>query len=487
MIAFLTCALFICGLQKSAHCQRGLCSGSRCFALFRDTADFRVAQESCRNVSGTLLPPTSVDEDVRSVLKRAAGGPFWLGGQKAPHCSSVSVTLGGGKLVFQSLPCETKLSGFVCTYAVEEPCNDVTTAAGAAATYTAPMDIALNHTFPQGTIAVAGKSGARHPDSKHLCFGRTWLRAPWNCEVLRGGCEHGCNVTSGSCVCPPGQHLHANLITCVTSRQNGSCPAGYEPAREGGCVRVDACALHEPCTGEGEECVSTRDGFECTCTDGWVEEDGVCVDMRVCEKCEHMMCVKLEGVYACACREGYRLSASDPARCDLHCEQQDCSAECVHEHECFCPEGYIQDVRRNNTPYCTDINECEIQLQCEHTCTNNFGSFLCSCNEGYTLYDGYMCVHDYDLPVTHQSPTPAGARPAALPPYVKTGSVLGIGVFVLLALGSVYFLVKHLNKRCGSLQVSSIKRPRVDIFYLQQVSTETYKKLSWDKSELQRL
>ena len=40
-----------------------------------------------------------------------------------------------------------------------------------------------------------------------------------------------------------------------------------------------------------------------------------------------------------------------------------------------------------------DINECSLDIDgCEHNCNNNIGSFVCSCNTGYTLTsDGKNC------------------------------------------------------------------------------------------------
>ena len=43
--------------------------------------------------------------------------------------------------------------------------------------------------------------------------------------------------------------------------------------------------------------------------------------------------------------------------------------------------------------YFTDIDECGRGIDgCQHTCNNNPGSFLCSCNAGYALAsDGKDC------------------------------------------------------------------------------------------------
>ena len=40
-----------------------------------------------------------------------------------------------------------------------------------------------------------------------------------------------------------------------------------------------------------------------------------------------------------------------------------------------------------------DIDECTLDTDgCQHTCTNNEGSFICGCNDGYELNeDGLNC------------------------------------------------------------------------------------------------
>ena len=48
----------------------------------------------------------------------------------------------------------------------------------------------------------------------------------------------------------------------------------------------------------------------------------------------------------------------------------------------------------NTFPSCTDIDECEnssIVCGLNATCTNNLGSYECSCDEGYRV-DGISCV-----------------------------------------------------------------------------------------------
>ncbi|XP_061560391.1 thrombomodulin-like [Phycodurus eques] len=505
-IAFVVRALLLCGLRGGALSLSGHCTDNQCYALFVEPKDFQEARKSCANYDGDLLSVLDLEARGHLLVRSGVIGSFWLGppGTQGQNCTSCSVWL-GGNVTIRTTPCSDQLGGYICQYPNADPCGGVSRAGDAQVSYTAPMGFALNTSllFPRGTVAVAGNTDALHPDAKYLCFESSWLRAPWNCEVMGGGCQHRCNSTSGSCACPQDEHLHANLITCgrdpcVGGARACECPAGYTLAADGqSCVDVDECERPGVCVGEGEECVNTLGKFECVCKDGFEEEEGVCVDVSICAKCEHMLCVKSGAVYACACREGFRVSSRDPTKCDMFCDQADCPANCIRNpdleqgnmHQCFCPDGYIQDIR-NNTAFCADIDECGILLQCEHICENRFGSFVCSCNEGYELFDDYMCVHPEVDGWTPLYPTPAESLPAALPAYVKAGSVLGISVFFLLCLVLLYFLVRNTAKRCGSLELSSLKGSDMDIFHLQQVTTETYKRLSFDrqsKCDSQRL
>ncbi|CAB1340179.1 unnamed protein product [Coregonus sp. 'balchen'] len=51
-----------------------------------------------------------------------------------------------------------------------------------------------------------------------------WMQAPWNCEVLKGGCEDLCLPINQQpvCICPPGKFIHYNKCTCEDA-QNDPC------------------------------------------------------------------------------------------------------------------------------------------------------------------------------------------------------------------------------------------------------------------------
>ena len=58
-------------------------------------------------------------------------------------------------------------------------------------------------------------------------------------------------------------------------------------------------------------------------------------------------------------------------------------------YECTCPHGF-QVRNYNNT--CFDVDECQRDDICDHTCVNTAGSFTCHCNQGYQLYGQTHCA-----------------------------------------------------------------------------------------------
>ncbi|XP_077600138.1 thrombomodulin-like [Stigmatopora nigra] len=488
----ITLLLLIYGLQETVVALRGYCTEIQCYSLFLEAKDFNGAQKRCRDVDGDLI--LFSDLEVQSHLLTDLSGTFWSGnsGASAPNCNSFSVWQ-GENVTTQTTPCGDELQGFLCQYKNEDPCRAIPGGARTPVTYTAPMGFEVDPApgyFPRGTLAVAQMTDAPYPDAKYLCFAQDWLQAPWNCEVMNGGCEQSCNSTSGRCACPRGDHLHANLISCIVdscgrcahgchpSTFTCKCSTGYRLAPDGkNCVDVDECEGGDVCMEQGEECVNTLGHFKCTCKDGFALEEGKCVDVSICLECEHIKCIKSNGVYACACGEGFKVSPRDPTKCEMYCDQQDCLANCIPNpeleakdmHQCFCPEGYVQDIR-NKTAYCTDIDECALLMQCEHNCQNTFGGYMCSCNEGYELFDEYMCVHPDEDHRSPMEPMVVAPRPVDVPCYVKVGSVLGIIVFLLLCFVLFYMLTRNLANRCDSFELVSLKgcSRDMEILYLHQ-------------------
>ncbi|KAM3603268.1 uncharacterized protein V6R79_019601 [Siganus canaliculatus] len=528
--ALLVCLLFLCGLEEIVLAQYGHCAGNECFALFQEPVDFQGAMGNCIKYDGQLFKFSVTDlEKTLAVQPGEISGGFWLEQRGAgrrteeasallQNCSYAAVSKGGNFAVLQA-PCRETMDGFLCQYANTKPCNGLQAGTSVQVNYTASMGFKVrdSEAFPEGTVAVTEKVGAEYPDSTYVCVERDWMRGPWTCEVLQGGCEHGCS--ENTCTCPERQKLHPNKFSCTTDpcaqcehkcQQVGddfmcTCDKGYTLAPDGmKCVDVNECEGaegHNLCTGEGEECENTQGGSRCICAEDFALEDGVCVNTSICMKCEHMTCLKFNGVYQCQCNEGFKVSPKDPTRCVMHCTKRDCAPVChpnrdstkVDMPQCDCPSGYILD-KINGTEICTDIDECTQEKLCDHKCENLFGDFRCVCDQGFELKDIHRCVPmkttveptDYESSGSFATypPTPASPHLASVPSYVKTGSILGITVFLVLCGILLVFMVHHMAKRCRRFELASLKHTNIDIFSLQQVTTETYKRFSFDKQQI---
>uniref|UniRef100_H2ZDZ1 Uncharacterized protein n=1 Tax=Ciona savignyi TaxID=51511 RepID=H2ZDZ1_CIOSA len=94
----------------------------------------------------------------------------------------------------------------------------------------------------------------------------------------------------------------------------------------------------------------------------------------VCSDSGCSLCVPVPGASnsstaACVCPDHLRLPRSELLEC--------------RKHTFTCRRGLKPNV---NYTHCVDTNECEDNLhQCEQVCTNILGSYLCGCNEEFTL------------------------------------------------------------------------------------------------------
>ncbi|XP_037833808.1 complement component C1q receptor [Kryptolebias marmoratus] len=101
--------------------------------------------------------------------------------------------------------------------------------------------------------------------------------------------------------------------------------------------------------------------------------------------CEHQ-CSSVKEGYKCSCFSGYKPDREDPRRCRLFCGQETCPAVCESRDQCSCPDGFVLGEQT-----CEDIDECDMD-QCEHSCLNSFGGFMCFCLDGFVLVDHVKCV-----------------------------------------------------------------------------------------------
>ncbi|KAI8434520.1 hypothetical protein MSG28_012522 [Choristoneura fumiferana] len=225
------------------------------------------------------------------------------------------------------------------------------------------------------------------------------------------------------------------------------CGEGLLPSPEGSkptnsCTDIDECA-NDPTLCENGHCGNTPGGYECDCDVGFTRSPDArsclvmpgfnCTDVDECkspQSCQYGTCINTEGSYICRCPPNYELVSdgtacfdSRKARCygkvDLrsgteHCIDSDelsedgtmaaccCSVEPGSEaYRQLCPGGSgYQPVLEPPSYVVTlaDIDECsQHPALCEHgTCTNTFGSFVCTCGEGWQLAPGDIKCEDVD-------------------------------------------------------------------------------------------
>jgi len=101
--------------------------------------------------------------------------------------------------------------------------------------------------------------------------------------------------------------------------------------------------------------------------------------------CQHT-CTEVKGGYICSCFTGYAPDSRQPGLCKIHCAQKKCPPICEGNGLCFCQDGFVL-----GETFCEDIDEC-LSDACDQECVNTFGSFACSCREGFVLKDQLRCV-----------------------------------------------------------------------------------------------
>lgn len=143
-------------------------------------------------------------------------------------------------------------------------------------------------------------------------------------------------------------------------------------------------------------CSDKTDGFLCrtkhkdACRAQELSDSKVFQSSQGCSAgpCEHI-CTDVKGGYKCSCFKGYIPDSKNPRQCKMHCAQQKCPAICDRntDNVCFCPEGFVRD-----DMFCLDIDECSMN-ECSQECNNTFGSFVCSCREGFVLKNQHKCIN----------------------------------------------------------------------------------------------
>ncbi|XP_062857261.1 complement component C1q receptor [Trichomycterus rosablanca] len=524
LVGVLMALAFVKGLEGEKP-YNGQCAGDLCFTVHTHNTDFNSAQKSCQKRGGYLMSVRTTEAmDIISDLLTGCTGEFWIGlrysnnfcadslvdlkgytwinGDNTTYftnwkshkhvCSQKCVSLSKQDSKWTERLCNDAIEGYLCEYKIPGKCKRLTSVS--AVLYETPLGFAREDL---GAVPYSSNATSQNLGTRFICLDGEWVQAPWSCEVFKGGCEHNCYKLNNTfiCTCPSGYKLDSNAVSCSKvhndpcihagcshiclsegKHYNCHCHQGFELGEDGKtCQDINDCKNDRLCPDENSHCVNTAGGFECQCKNGFTKEENTCKDIDECVSapCEYF-CNNTSGSYNCECPEGYRLSLENRHKCVLHCPYWKCQAECDfnNPYQCECPPGFILE---ENLPdsVCIDIDECSMSY-CDQHCNNTPGSYICSCDEGFTFIADTTCVKESSTTTHANMFTPTSrSRPTKSASFLSDGGLLGITVCSVIGILLIVCFVHHNIKRCAHKSINE------DMHALQQVTTEIYtKKLS---------
>lgn len=171
-----------------------------------------------------------------------------------------------------------------------------------------------------------------------------------------------------------------------------------------------------------QECQQLCDRGVCSCQEGYVlqpdghscePEDDHNYEAQGCP-CQYQCIAGTNGQgYQCVCPDGYEL-ASDEHSCEDvdECEDEEvCEHSCQNtlgSYTCSCDLGFT--VAEDDPERCVDIDECRIARMCQQMCVNYIGGFECYCSEGYELDVDRVSCKPLDLMEPRYEPNPSVTR-----------------------------------------------------------------------------
>ncbi|XP_077138790.1 thrombomodulin-like [Ranitomeya variabilis] len=425
---------------------------------------------------------------------------------------------------WEETSCDSKADGFLCEISYSSLCSSPVLPSLHNVTY---YHLALgkghigDSVFPPGTMAeiftftdITRLSCEEKGDGTVAWSSET--PGAWSCLIKNGGCEHECKEESGiaECKCPAGSELKSDQRGCTKPCDPSPCnqlcvpvldppgflcmcSEGYTLAADGKtCEDIDDCATN-PNICE-HHCTNTIGGFICGCKPGFEMVEATCdpgdncvskcEDINECDNpttlCEHG-CENFDGGFECFCDPGYIIDDKNTNKCKRFCNSSFCEAECDinNNDSCQCPEGYIVDQDEHGDNICTDVDECDAS-PCEWSCINTFGSYLCSCPEGYTIYNS-LCIPPMEGSGETESPSESPSQtstPTTRPPDIHS---LQPAMLLGICIGIISMLTVLLAILCHMLRKHYIEEHALDYkckntekdIVLQQVLTEPQHKL----------
>ena len=243
-----------------------------------------------------------------------------------------------------------------------------------------------------------------------------WEGDGWNCTEIN---ECRAKITELRSMAPP--HLIGEYDYCHDDATCTNTPGGYNCTCNDGfegtgfnCTDIDECMEEIDECHDDAACTNTYGDYNCTCNEGYSGDGFNCTDIDECleeiDEChDNAACNNTIGSYECYCDDGFfgdGFECEDSDECadneaavvanvtDYNWDTEEChdDAFCSNtfgSYNCTCGDGYEGDGFN-----CTDIDECiEETNDCsdDSVCFNTIGSFECECNDGY-FGDGVICV-----------------------------------------------------------------------------------------------
>ncbi|XP_063801188.1 endosialin [Pseudophryne corroboree] len=341
-----------------------------CYAVFYQRLIFREAWKACRDRGGNLATVKNAQEAalVEQLLTSSAGSRsdrdlqlrLWIGLQRQPR---------------QCAP-QKPLRGFTWT--------------------TGDQDTAFTNWVSQSVSAGPPSSCSA---ARCVAIGLGYGKPEDDFKWLEGSCT----LPVDGFVCKFRYQGMCPALTEETVRY--SVPFGYQGTWLDlvpfGTVAVVSCDRQQPDL--SVLCMLKEDG-----TVGWNNDGPLCQNPEdlQCQGCQQLC----EGG-VCACHEGYILQLDGQS-----CEPEDddpfedqgcrCQYQCVgygtggKGYQCICPEGYELAADERS---CEDVDECEDDEKCDHSCQNTLGSYTCSCDLGFAISedDHERCVDIDECRIAH--------------------------------------------------------------------------------------